>query len=180
MPPGSGSAIFFIALIVLGQLGFLSDRIAAGYRAEETPEQAARVIRALGATFEGIAAPFGGMIQSLDRDLMHAGRPHGGVSGRQYLAAAIMLGLLVGTAVGAFFGLMSLLQGNGAGSALTSALRWGLICVPGIIVYLVMDVGSMARRNSRTRSSASFPSSWTWPCWSSRPRHAQEGTGQVC
>jgi len=147
-----GAAIFvgvlFLLLIFLNQIGLLTRRITTEYGQQTGREQSARVIRALGTAFEGLATPFGGMIDSLDRDLIHAGRPYGGVTGRQYLAAAIMIGLLVGSAVGGFFALMSLINGNSGGSAVSSGLRWGLIAIPGIAIYLVFDVGGLAKRNS--------------------------------
>lgn len=143
------AGVLCICLILLDRMGMLTGRISAELELEPTGrEQSARVIRALGTAFEGLATPFGGLVDSLDRDLMHAGRPYGGVSGRQYLAAAITIGLMVGTAVGAFFAAMSLINGNPLASALISGLRWGLVAIPGIAVYLIFDVGGLAKRNS--------------------------------
>lgn len=144
----AGLGVLFLVLIVLDRLGMLTSRIAAHVGGETAPQQSARVIRGLGKAFEGLAAPFSGLADSLDRDLTHAGRPYGGVSGRQYLAAAIVLGLLVGTGVGCFFAVMSLIQGNPGATAAMSGLRWALFCIPGVMIYLVMDAGSLAKRNS--------------------------------
>lgn len=149
VPLGVGLGVMFLLLIVLDRLGMLSSRIATQIEAQHAgSQQSAKVIRALGAAFEPLATPFGGLIQTLDRDLTHAGRPYGGVSGRQYMAAAIVIGLMVGAAVGVFFGSMRLLQGGGGAEAIMSGLRWGLVAAPGIMIYLIMDVGGLAKTNS--------------------------------
>lgn len=144
-----GLGVLFLVLILLDRLGIVTGRIATELENEPLArQQSSRVIRALGTAFEGLARPFAGLAATLDRDLMHAGRPYGGISGRQYLAAAMVLGVLVGTAVGLFFALMALIQGGGAAGAISSGLRWALFCIPGIAVYLVVDIGGMAKRNS--------------------------------
>jgi tight adherence protein C len=145
---GIGLGVLFLILIVLDRLGMLTSRIAAHVGSETAPRQSARIIRGLGAAFEGLAAPFGNMADNLDRDLTHAGRPYGGVSGRQYLAAAIVLGIMVGSAVGCFFAFMSFVQGNSGSAAAFSGVKWALICIPGVMIYLLMDAGGLARRNS--------------------------------
>ena len=141
-----GLGTLLLLLIALDRLGMLTGRIQAQLTSRSAGRgQSARLIRALGTAFEGLAAPFDGLTLRLERDLVHAGRPYGGVTGRQYLSAAIVLGVMVGSAVGVFFALMALLQG---GSALSSGLRWALICIPAILLYLILDASSLAKSNS--------------------------------
>lgn len=108
-------------------------------------DQAARVIRALGAAFAGLAAPFPSMTQRLDRQLTYAGRPYGGVSGPHYLAAAIVLSILVGIAIAVFFAVNAMV--NGA-PAIATGMRWWLFGAGFILLFLVMDVKGAARRHS--------------------------------
>jgi tight adherence protein C len=110
-------------------------------------EQSARIIRALGTAFAAIAAPFPGLTRELDRQLTHAGRPYGGVDGQQYLAAAVVLSILIGGAVGAFFGLNSLLAGAGGGAALGAAARWWIFAGVFVAGFLILDVKSAAQRH---------------------------------
>lgn len=141
--------VLCLGLIAAGLMTASSNRFAAGLEAEsETREQGARVIRALGITFEGLARPFTTMAADLDEQLTYAGRPYGGVSGSQYLAAAIVMGCLIGAAIGAFFALNSLLQGAAVSEALTKGLRWVIFSGIGVTVYLIFDIRGLAQRNS--------------------------------
>jgi len=146
VPAAFGFAAFMIGLIVAGLLGASHARFADELGAEpEGRDASARTIRALGAAFAVLAAPFPGLAARIDKDLMFAGRPYGGISGRHYLAAAIVLAVLVGACVGAFFALNALATG---GAPLETALRWWFFGGGVVLAYLVIDVNGAARRNS--------------------------------
>ena len=108
-------------------------------------DQAARVIRALGATFSALAIPFHSMTEKLDQQLTYAGRPYGGVSGQHYLAAAMVLAVLVGLAIGAFFGVNAMVRGA---PLVATGLRWWLFGAGFILIFLIMDVKGAAKRHS--------------------------------
>jgi len=141
--------IFCLGAIVANWLTHTADRVAVQYDAEaQTRDQSSRVIRALGTTFEPLAKPFDQLSEDLDRQLTFAGRPYGGVNGHQYLAATMVLSVLIGFGVGAFFGLNGLMQGSGMSEMLRTTLRWSVFGAIGIAVYLIFDVRGTASSNA--------------------------------
>lgn len=108
-------------------------------------DSSARVVRALGATFASIAAPFPAMTNGLDQKLIYAGRPYGGVSGQHYLAAAVALSIMIGAGVGAFFAVNGLINGS---PAVGTFVKWWFFGSGFILIFLITDVGSAAKRNS--------------------------------
>lgn len=146
VPAAFGLAALMIGLIVADLLGASHARFADELDAEPRGRDAsARTIRALGAAFAVLAAPFPGLAARIDQDLMFAGRPYGGIGGRHYLAAAIVLGILIGAGVGVFFALNALASG---GAPLETGLRWWVFGGGVVFVYLVIDVSGAAKRNS--------------------------------
>lgn len=144
-----GAGFLSLGLLVANWLTASSDRFSEQLESEPQGRDAnARVIRALGTTFSALAAPFDDMTEKLDLQLTYAGRPYGGVSGQQYLAAVIVLSFLIALVLGAFFALNNLLQGGVAGDALAAGFRWYLITQIGVAVFLIMDVRSNAQNNS--------------------------------
>lgn len=144
-----GIGFLCLGMLVANWLTASSDRFTAELEAEpEGREQSARVIRALGTTFSGLAAPFADMTEKLDLQLTYAGRPYGGVTGQQYLAAVFVLSFLIALVLGAFFGVNALLTGAGTEVAMASAFRWYVITQIGVAVFLIMDVRSNAQSNS--------------------------------
>lgn len=144
----AGLGTLFAGLLVADWLTASSDRFASELGQEPAARaQASRVIRALGSTFSGLAAPFADMSARLDRQLMYAGRPFGGIGGREYLAATIVLSLLIAGGVGAFFALSKVLQGA-PGQALSSGLWWFGLALPATAAFFILDVRSQARTNS--------------------------------
>ena len=144
-----GLGTFFLLLIVAEMLTASSDRFTTELEAEpQARDQSARVIRAIGTTFSGIAAPFSDMSEKLDLQLTYAGRPYGGIGGREFLAAVVVIGLMVGGALGLVFALMTLAQTGAAGAALGAALRWTLLMGPVVAIYLISDIRGTASRNS--------------------------------
>ncbi len=135
----------FLGLIVANILNASHDRFQTELGETEGRETAARVIRALGTTFQAVAQPFPSLGEKLDLQLTHAGRPYGGVSGQQYLAAAIILAILIGAAVGAFFGLNAAMRDA---PMLSTGLRFWMFGAIFILGFLIMDVGSAAKKNS--------------------------------
>ncbi len=141
--------VFSLGAIVANWMTSTSDRFTADLEAEaETREQTARVIRALGTTFQSLAQPFETMTTDLDQQLTFAGRPYGGVSGVKYLAAAIVLGVLIGAVIGGFFALNSLLDATPLGEAVMKGLRWMVFSAAGVAMYLIFDIRGLAQRNS--------------------------------
>ncbi|MEL6572967.1 MAG: type II secretion system F family protein [Pseudomonadota bacterium] len=135
-----------LGLMAASWLSQSSDTFSSHLAAEPTQrEQSAKVIHALGTAFGPIAVPFTSITATLDKQLTHAGRPYGGVSGQQYLAAAIVLSLVIGAVLGAVFGLNAMLNGN---PVLATALRWWLGTAGGVVIFLVADVKSNAKRHS--------------------------------
>lgn len=135
----------FLGLIVANGLTASTDRFNTAYDATVSADPTARVVRALGTSFEGIGKPFASLAASLDLQLTHAGRPYGGVSGRQYLAATIVLALLVGGGVAAFFALNTMISG---GNAVSAGLRWWFFIAAFVLIFLILDVKSAAQRHS--------------------------------
>ncbi len=135
-----------LGLMVADLLNASHNRFQVELVAEpESRDNQARIIRALGTAFSGIAAPFPSMTEKLDQQLTYAGRPYGGVSGQQYLAAAIILSLMVGAGVGIFFALNAFLGGN---PAILTFLRWWFFGTGFILIFLLTDVSSAAKRHS--------------------------------
>lgn len=143
-----GLGTLFLGLAVADGLTRSTARFQSELAAEPVGrEQTARVIRALGTAFAAIAAPFPDITRELDRQLTYAGRPYGGVDGQQYLAAAVVLSILVGAAVGASFGFNALLAGAAGGAALQAALKWWLFSIIFVAGFLIFDVKSAAQRH---------------------------------
>lgn len=143
-----GLGTLFAGLALAEALTRSTARFRTELAAEPVGRQnSARVIRAIGTAFAGIAEPFTAVTRDLDLQLTHAGRPYGGVDGRQYLAAAIVLGILVGAAVGAVFGLNTLLAGADGGTAVRTALKWWLYATVFVAGFLLLDVKGAARRH---------------------------------
>ncbi len=141
--------LFCLCAIAVGWLTRTADRVAVQYDAEaQTRDPSARVIRALGTTFQGLARPFDQLATDLDQQLTFAGRPYGGVNGHQYLAATLVLSVLIGLGVGSFFGLNTLMQGADMPAVLSNGLRWAVFGAIGIAVYLILDIRGSAARNS--------------------------------
>lgn len=146
VPVAFGIAALMGGLVAANLLGSSHDRFTAELGAEpEGRDSSARTIRALGSTFAGLAAPFPGLAARIDQDLMFAGRPYGGVSGKHYLAAAMILGVLIGAGIGAFFALNALATG---GNPVDRGLRWWFFGAGIVLAYLIIDVSSAAKKNS--------------------------------
>lgn len=146
VPVAFGLAVFFGGLIVADLLGASHSRFTAELGAEpESRDASARTIRALGSAFAVLSAPFPGLALRIDQDLMFAGRPYGGISGRHYLAAALVLSVLIGAGVGVFFALNALANG---GAPLDAGLRWWFFGAGVVLAYLIIDVNGAAKRNS--------------------------------
>lgn len=144
-----GLGVLLLGIIVANGLTVSSGRFTVELESEPNQQdQSARVIRAIGTAFSGIAKPFGNVTDKLDKHLMYAGRPYGGVNGQQYLAAAVVLGLLIGAAVGGFFLFMALVQGAVGSVAFGSGFRWFCFGTIGVTGFLLMDVRSNASRTS--------------------------------
>ena len=144
-----GLGLFLIGLILGSWAGASTDRFSAELANEPGEREAsARVIRALGTAFAPLAAPFGQIVATLERDLTHAGRPYGGVSGQQYLAATFVLALLIGCAVGLGFAAMTWSQGGETSAVIVRGLRWWIFGAAGVAVFLILDVQGAAKRNS--------------------------------
>lgn len=146
VPVAFGLGTLLLGMVAANLLGASHDRFQAELGSEPAGrDQAARVIRALGSTFRGLGAAFPGLSDRLDLQLTYAGRPYGGVTGQGYLAAAIVLSLMIGAGVGVFFGLNSLAAGD---AALATALIWWVLGAGFVLAFLVMDVKSAAKRHS--------------------------------
>lgn len=145
-PVAFAISVFMLGLIVANMLDVSRTRFQVELDAEPgTKDPTVRIVRALGKAFAPIAAPFPSMVEKLDRQLTFAGRPYGGISGSHYLAAAVMLSVMVGGGVGIFFALNALANG---GSAISSLLQWWFYGIGFILMFLLFDVGSAAKRNS--------------------------------
>jgi pilus assembly protein TadC len=135
-----------LGIFVADFLTASNDRFQAQLDAESASRDAsARVIRAVGTAFARVADPFPSLTEKLDRQLTFAGRPYGGVNGQQYLAAAIILSVLIGGVVGLFFALNALINGQ---PMMATLVRWWVFGAGFILIFLVMDPGSAAKRNS--------------------------------
>lgn len=146
IPAALAFGTLMLGLMVADLLNTSHNRFQVELGAEpEGRDSHARVIRALGTAFAALATPFPSMSEKLDLQLTYAGRPYGGVSGQQYLAAAIVLSLMVGAGVGAFFSLNALLGGQ---PAVVPFLRWWFFGMGFVLIFLLTDVGSAAKRHS--------------------------------
>lgn len=146
IPLAFGLSVLFIGLLMADLLYASHNRFQTQYDAEHAGrDSSARVVRALGSTFGAIAGPFPALAEKLDQKLMYAGRPYGGVSGQHYLAAAVSLAIMIGAAVGAFFALNAIVNGS---AAFPTFLRWWFFGAGFILIFLIMDVSSAAKRNS--------------------------------
>ncbi len=146
VPAGFALGALFIGLLIAELAGATHGRFQTQLGTEPVGrDPTARTVRALGGAFAVLAAPFPSLSGRLDQQLTYAGRPYGGVSGQQYLAAAIALAALIGAGVGLFFGLNALLTG---GEAISTGLRWWLFGTGFILVFLILDVSGAAKRNS--------------------------------
>lgn len=144
-----GAGTFMLGLVVANWLTASSTRVMDEFDAQsETKDQSARVIRTVGTAFAGLASPFQGLSDMLDQQLTYAGRPYGGVSGQQYLAAVFVLSTLIAAALGAFFMVSSMMAGNPLGAAFGSGIRWFLVTLIGVGGFLIQDVRANAARNS--------------------------------
>lgn len=138
----------FLGLFVADLVSASSDRFQSELDRTTGNDQTARVARALGTSFAWVAAPFQSLSKSLHQHLIHAGRPYGGITGQQYLAATFMLSLLIGAGVAAFFGLNTLMRGLTISDAIATALRWWIFGASFIAIFLILDVKGAARRHA--------------------------------
>ena len=146
VPAAFALCALFLGIFVGDFLTASNDRFQAQLDAESASRDAsARVIRAVGTAFVQVAGPFPALTEKLDRQLTFAGRPYGGVNGQQYFAAAIILSLLIGGGVGLFFALNALINGQ---PMMLTLVRWWVFGAGFILIFLVMDPGSAAKRNS--------------------------------
>lgn len=146
VPAAFALGVLFVGFLVAELASLSHGRFQTEFGAEPAgPDTSARVVRALGAAFAALAAPFPTMTTRLDEQLTYAGRPYGGVSGQQYLAAAIVLAFLTGAGVGVFFALNALING---GAPIAIGLRWWLFGAGFILIFLIFDVSGAAKRNS--------------------------------
>lgn len=145
----AGFGTLMLGLILADLVTRQTDRFQIELGAEPAQrDKTARVIRAIGTAFSGIAAPFASLARDLDRQLTFAGRPYGGVDGQQYLAAVMVLSLLIGSAVGAFFAINGVVRGAGPALVLAAALRWWLFGAVFLAIFLVMDLRQSAQTNA--------------------------------
>ena len=146
VPAAFGFGVLMMGLLAADLLDAWQSRFRTELEAEpEGRDPSARVIRALGSAFGALGQPFPSLAERLDLQLTYAGRPYGGVSGQHYLAAAIVLSMMIGGGVGLFFGLNSFLRGD---AGVVVGLRWWLFGAGFILIFLLTDVGGAAKRNS--------------------------------
>ncbi len=137
--------VFSLAVMVGGWIEASVNRFNANLLGErETSQADSRVIRALGRTFRGLAIPFRQRAEWLEQQLVYAGRPYGGITGQDYLAATMVLSVLVGIGVGVFFALAGAVTGAEAADLVNRVLLWALILSPLVAIYLVLDVKTKA------------------------------------
>ena len=146
IPLAFGLATFFVGLVAANMLDTSHDRFQTELSQEPTGrESSARVIRALGSAFSSVGRLFPDLSAKLDLQLTYAGRPYGGVSGTHYLSAAVILSILVGAGVGAFFTVNALINGT---PLVATFFRWWFFGAGFVLIYLLTEVGSTAKRNS--------------------------------
>lgn len=146
IPVAFGLCVFLLGLVAANLMDASHNRFQVQLDAEAAGrDNAARVVRALGATFASVAELFPTLGKSLDQKLIFAGRPYGGVSGPHYLAAAVALSIMIGAGVGAFFALNGLINGT---AAVSTFLQWWFFGAGFILIFLITDVSSAAKRNS--------------------------------
>lgn len=146
IPAAFGLGTLMLALVVVEFLDASSNRFKTHLDDEpQGRDSTARVVRAVGTAFEVIGRPFPGMAEKLDIDLTFAGRPYGGVSGTQYLAASVVLSVVVGAGVGVFFALNAMINGE---PAITTFIRWWIGGAIFILAFFLIDVNGAAKKNS--------------------------------
>ena len=146
VPLAFAFGVLMLGLMAAGLLNASHDRFRTELGVEpQGRDPSVRVVRALGSTFAAVARPFPALAGRLDRQLTYAGRPYGGISGAHYLAAAVALSVMIGAAVGLFFGLNTFIHG---GPAAITFLRWWFFGAGFILIFLILDVGGAAKRNS--------------------------------
>lgn len=144
-----GSGVFCLGLLAANWLETSTAQIQAEFEAGPVQrEKSARIIRAVGRAFRGLAGPFPQIAADLDQDLTHAGRPYGGVDGTEYLSAAMVIGAAAGLAIGGFMGMNALLTGSGAAGFLAALLRWSVFGSIAVCAFLLLDVKGNASRTS--------------------------------
>lgn len=152
-----GTGTLATCLLATNWLTRSSDRFSVTLNGEHQELQGwPRFVRALGKTFGWLSAPFADMGARLDQDLTYAGRPYGGIDGKEYLAAAIALSCLAGLALGTLVAMLRLTGGADPLGIVLTILRVAIILTPLALVYFVMDIRSLANRNS-TEIEREFP-----------------------
>jgi pilus assembly protein TadC len=86
------------------------------------------------------------MARSVDTTLTLAGRPHGGISGQDYVAAAIILSLLGGLSLGGLQAILRLADGSEPLNALMGAVRVTTVLAPCVFLFMIFGVKSQASR----------------------------------
>lgn len=143
----AGLGTFAAGAVLADLAGRRSDAVSSTLDAEhETQDKNARILRAIGKTFRPVATPFDGLARSLDTTLVEAGRPHGGISGQDYVAASIMLSLLGGLALGGLQATLRIADGTEPFNALIGALRVTSFLAPCVFVFLIFGIKSQASR----------------------------------
>jgi tight adherence protein C len=144
------AGLIFLGTLSLGLLvGSAVEANTRRFGAELARESAlsnpnSRVVRALGRTFAPIARPFD--TEWLDRKLVYAGRPFGGIGGQEYMAATIVLSLLFGAGVGLFFTATGVLTEEGI--KLSNFVFWAVLVTPAVAAYLLFDISRQATETS--------------------------------
>jgi tight adherence protein C len=144
------AGLIFLGTLSLGLLvGSAVEANTRRFGAELARESAlsnpnSRVVRALGRTFAPIARPFD--TEWLDRKLVYAGRPFGGIGGQEYMAATIVLSLLFGAGVGLFFTATGVLTEEGI--KLSNFAFWAVLVTPAVAAYLLFDISRQATETS--------------------------------
>lgn len=141
--------VFLLGMLAADWLGQTAERVQTEFEAEPPQrEKAARIIRSVGSAFRGLARPFPQIAADLDQQLTHAGRPYGGVDGGQYLAAALVIGTVLGLAIGGFMGLNAAITDGTASAILATVLRWWVFGTILVAAYLILDIKGAAARHS--------------------------------
>ncbi len=124
-----------------------SDAVTRTLEAEhETDDKSARIFRAVGRTFRPIAGPFRAMTTDLEKALTEAGRPHGGITGQDFIAAAIVFSLLGGLTLGGLQATLRIADGSEPFNALIGMLRVTSFLAPCVFLFMIFGVKSQASR----------------------------------